>query len=52
MPTEGVHWVTAAGIRPGVNSVTLQDSDAVALAVLGLAPGADRRDEMIGELTR
>ncbi|MEU1120490.1 MULTISPECIES: FAD/NAD(P)-binding protein [unclassified Streptomyces] len=52
VPTESVHWATAAGIRPGVNSVTLQDSDAVALAVLGLAPGADRHDEMIGELTR
>ena len=28
VPTESVHWVTAAGIRPGVNSVTLTDSDA------------------------
>ncbi|MEU8954738.1 FAD/NAD(P)-binding protein [Streptomyces sp. NPDC048518] len=52
VPTESVHWATAAGIRPGVNSVTLQDSDAVALAVLGLVPDADRHDEMIGELTR
>ncbi|KAH8763253.1 FAD-NAD(P)-binding-domain-containing protein [Diaporthe sp. PMI_573] len=34
VPTEGVHWVTAAGIRPGVNSVTLQDSDAIARAAL------------------
>jgi L-aspartate N-monooxygenase (nitrosuccinate-forming) len=35
VPTESVHWVTAAGIRPGVNSVTLGDSDAIARAVLG-----------------
>jgi hypothetical protein len=32
-----VHRVTAAGIRPAVNSVTLADPDAVALTVLGLA---------------
>ncbi|QMU71559.1 FAD/NAD(P)-binding domain-containing protein [Streptacidiphilus sp. P02-A3a] len=38
VPTESVHWVTAAGIRPGVNSVTLGDSDAIAHAVLALAP--------------
>ncbi|MCQ4084304.1 FAD/NAD(P)-binding protein [Streptomyces sp. RB6PN25] len=38
VPTEAVHWVTAAGIRPGVNSVTLGDSDAIARAVLSLAP--------------
>ncbi|MFJ7205888.1 FAD/NAD(P)-binding protein [Streptomyces sp. NPDC098789] len=37
VPTEAVHWVTAAGIRPGVNSVTLGDSDAIALALLDLA---------------
>jgi hypothetical protein len=30
VPTETVHWVTAAGIRPGVNSVILGDADAVA----------------------
>ncbi|MEV4610971.1 FAD/NAD(P)-binding protein [Kitasatospora sp. NPDC049258] len=41
VPTEGVHWVTAAGIRPGVDSVTLGDSDAIARAVLSLAPAAD-----------
>ncbi|MCT2590225.1 FAD/NAD(P)-binding protein [Streptomyces sp. N2-109] len=35
VPTEGVHWVTAAGARPGVNSVTLTDTDAVARAALG-----------------
>lgn len=34
VPTEGVHWVTAAGIRPGVNSVTLTESDAIARAIL------------------
>ncbi|HEU5332717.1 MAG TPA: FAD/NAD(P)-binding protein [Actinocrinis sp.] len=37
VPTESVHWVTAAGIRPGVNSVTLADSDAIARALLGAA---------------
>ncbi|MDI3405882.1 FAD/NAD(P)-binding protein [Streptomyces cavernicola] len=37
VPTEGVHWVTAAGARPGVDSVTLSDADAVARAVLGTA---------------
>lgn len=41
VPTEAVHWVTAAGIRPGVNSVTLGDSDAIARAVLNLPPGRD-----------
>ncbi|MGW0877385.1 FAD/NAD(P)-binding protein [Streptomyces sp. NPDC002740] len=35
VPTESVHWVTAAGIRPGVNSVTLTDADAIARAALG-----------------
>lgn len=40
VPTEAVHWVTAAGIRPGVNSVTLGDSDAIARAVLALAPAS------------
>ena len=44
VPTESVHWVTAAGIRPAVNSVTLADSDAVALTVLGLA-ASDRAAE-------
>ncbi|RSS80399.1 FAD/NAD(P)-binding protein [Streptomyces sp. WAC06614] len=38
VPTESVHWVTAAGIRPGVNSVILGDSDAIARALLALAP--------------
>lgn len=36
VPTEGVRWVTAVGIRPGVGSVTLEDSDAIARTVLGL----------------
>jgi uncharacterized NAD(P)/FAD-binding protein YdhS len=34
VPTEGVHWVTAAGARPGVDSVMLADADAVARAAL------------------
>ncbi|MDA2813252.1 FAD/NAD(P)-binding protein [Nocardiopsis sp. RSe5-2] len=40
VPTESVHWVTAAGTRPGVDSVTLGDSDAIARAVLALEPVA------------
>lgn len=39
VPTEGVHWVTAAGARPGVDSVTLSDADAVARAALRMAAG-------------
>ncbi|MFI7315581.1 FAD/NAD(P)-binding protein [Streptomyces venezuelae] len=39
VPTEGVHWVTAAGARPGVDSVTLADADAVARAALRTAVG-------------
>ncbi|MEU6098107.1 FAD/NAD(P)-binding protein [Streptomyces sp. NPDC047079] len=39
VPTEGVHWVTAAGARPGVDSVTLSDADAVARAALRAAAG-------------
>ncbi|MGW2834999.1 FAD/NAD(P)-binding protein [Streptomyces sp. NPDC001286] len=38
VPTETVHWVTAAGIRPGVDSVILGDSDAIARTVLALGP--------------
>ncbi len=38
IPTEAVHWATAAGIRPGVDSVTLADSDAIARAVLSSPP--------------
>ena len=37
VPLEGVHWVTAAGVRPGVNSVTLSDADAIARAALQVA---------------
>ncbi|GGT92318.1 MULTISPECIES: FAD/NAD(P)-binding protein [Streptomyces] len=40
VPTESVHWVTAAGIRPGVDSVTLGDSDAIARALCALPPTA------------
>ncbi|WP_280470130.1 FAD/NAD(P)-binding protein [Nocardia brasiliensis] len=36
VPTESVRWVTAAGARPGVNSVTLADTDAIARAALGV----------------
>lgn len=37
VPTESVHWVTAAGIRPGVNSVILGDADAIARSCLRAA---------------
>ncbi|MET9735963.1 FAD/NAD(P)-binding protein [Streptomyces sp. NPDC006458] len=43
VPTESVHWVTAAGIRPGVGSVTLEDSDAIAAAVLAVPEAAPER---------
>ncbi|MEI7033357.1 FAD/NAD(P)-binding protein [Streptomyces pratensis] len=36
VPTESVHWVTAAAARPGVDSVSLGDADAIARAVLEL----------------
>lgn len=36
VPTETVHWVTAAGARPGVNSVMLGDADAIARAALSV----------------
>ncbi|MEV7770876.1 FAD/NAD(P)-binding protein [Kitasatospora sp. NPDC086791] len=38
VPTEAVHWVTAAGIRPGVDSVILSDADAIARALLAVPP--------------
>ncbi|MFI5933924.1 FAD/NAD(P)-binding protein [Actinoplanes sp. NPDC051494] len=51
VPTESVHWVTAAGIRPCVDSVTLADSDAIARAALALPVLAgdvpDRRIEVL-----
>ncbi|WP_067226495.1 FAD/NAD(P)-binding domain-containing protein [Streptomyces sp. NBRC 109706] len=50
VPTESVHWVTAAGIRPGVGSVTLTDSDAVARTVLGLATDATADATADGEV--
>ncbi|CAL9597155.1 hypothetical protein SUDANB121_05377 [Nocardiopsis dassonvillei] len=51
VPTEAVHWVTAAGIRPGVDSVTLGDSDAIARAVLDLAPASVARSGSADHLT-
>lgn len=51
VPTEAVHWVTAAGIRPGVNSVTLGDSDAIARAVLALTPADGTRPDATEELS-
>ncbi|MFE1958167.1 FAD/NAD(P)-binding protein [Streptomyces sp. NPDC059479] len=41
VPTEGVHWVTAAGARPGVDSVMLSDTDAVARATLRTPPAGE-----------
>ncbi|QMU71170.1 FAD/NAD(P)-binding protein [Streptacidiphilus sp. P02-A3a] len=53
VPTESVHWATAAGIRPGVNSVILQDSDAIARAVLARQPlPSDSVGRPVEELTR
>ncbi|MFB7945540.1 FAD/NAD(P)-binding protein [Kitasatospora phosalacinea] len=51
LPTEGVHWVTAAGIRPGVDSVTLGDSDAIARAILSLQPAEHLEADRIGAST-
>ncbi|MGV9566386.1 FAD/NAD(P)-binding protein [Streptomyces sp. NPDC003480] len=39
VPTESIHWATAAGIRPGSDSVILGDADAIARACL--AAGAE-----------
>ena len=39
VPTEPVHWGTAAGIRPGVDSVILGDADAIARACLAVRAG-------------
>ncbi|OTA53827.1 hypothetical protein K449DRAFT_439767 [Hypoxylon sp. EC38] len=47
VPTEGVHWVTAAGARPGVNSVTLCDTDAVARAALHVVTTETEVVEMV-----
>lgn len=44
VPTETAHWVTAAGVRPGVNSVILSDADSVARAGLRLAAHGPRAD--------
>ncbi|MGP3923136.1 FAD/NAD(P)-binding protein [Streptomyces sp. 8N616] len=41
VPTESAHRVTAAGTRPGADSVILGDSDAIARAVLALPPVAN-----------
>ncbi|SDR20606.1 FAD/NAD(P)-binding protein [Actinopolyspora saharensis] len=45
VPTEGVHWATAAGVRPGLDSVILGDADAIARSVLGIDDtGTDARE--------
>ncbi|MFI5553937.1 FAD/NAD(P)-binding protein [Streptomyces sp. NPDC051738] len=45
VPTEGVRWVTAVGVRPGVGSVTLEDSDSIARAALLLDEEAEEETE-------
>jgi hypothetical protein len=50
VPTESVHWVTAAGIRPGVNSVILGDADAIARSSLSIA-AEHRRPLLLNDLT-
>ncbi|MFC4499180.1 MULTISPECIES: FAD/NAD(P)-binding protein [Streptomyces] len=45
VPTESVHWVTAAAVRPGVDSVSLGDADAIARAVLAVPPAVDRTED-------
>ncbi|MFE7761561.1 FAD/NAD(P)-binding protein [Streptomyces sp. NPDC057438] len=58
VPVEGVRWVTAVGVRPGVGSVTLEDSDAIARAALGLGPetgpgtGPESREGTVGPSPR
>ncbi|WP_332909537.1 3-carboxy-cis,cis-muconate cycloisomerase family FAD/NAD(P)-binding protein [Nocardia yamanashiensis] len=55
VPTEAVRWVTAAGPRPGVNSVTLADGDAIAREILTAhryqesANHCERHDDMTVE---
>jgi hypothetical protein len=44
VPTEPAHWGTAAGIRPGVDSVILGDADAIARACLCLADRMEKVD--------
>jgi uncharacterized NAD(P)/FAD-binding protein YdhS len=54
VPTESVHWVTAAGIRPGSNSVTLSDADAIARLILdrgGARPEASGRSTIGASLS-
>lgn len=45
IPTEAVHWATAAGIRPGSDSVILGDADAIARACLSAGTTAPRYTE-------
>ncbi|KNB50893.1 FAD binding domain-containing protein [Streptomyces caatingaensis] len=45
VPTETVHWATAAGIRPGVDSVILGDADAIARECLSVRLGGRVRPE-------
>jgi FAD-NAD(P)-binding len=40
VPTEAAHWVTVAGVRPWVRSVTPGDCDAIARAALAVRPTA------------
>lgn len=49
VPTEAVHWVTAAGVRPWVNSVTLSDSDGIARAMLSTTSAAGGQGTMLAD---
>jgi len=44
VPTERVRWVTAAAARPGMNSVTITDADAIARAALSIAVDSSHPD--------
>ncbi|WP_285509451.1 FAD/NAD(P)-binding protein [Actinokineospora sp. NBRC 105648] len=53
IPTEAVHWATAAGARPGVNSVILADADAIARAsILAANPEPTQPEPTRPELTQ
>jgi uncharacterized NAD(P)/FAD-binding protein YdhS len=51
VPTESVHWVTASGIRPGVNSVILGDADAIARSCLRMTAERRRQLPLADDLT-
>jgi len=52
VPTETVHWLTAAGIRPGSNSVILADADALARASLAVLELSARSEVQVNGVGR